>query len=400
MKIKDIRLTRLFSKFKTPYVWAMGKNLGQTTILVEVETDAGVVGYGETAPTMTSPEAIHSLLLTGKTVLIGQPITQIADLMKRFFTRNFGHHYASQSHPRIGNIAFAGVELALWDALGKSVGLPVHALLGGKNHDTVSFMGFVQGDSTNEVAAHAGQLAQDGFEVIYLKAGNTNAKDMANVEAVRKAIGNKRLRIDPNEAWDLMEAQVMINKLAKYDLEMVEQPVSAIAGVPALKALKQSCSVPIAADQSVFTPEEAHAMCASGAASLLTVGVHETGGILGFRRVAAIAQVFDINVCLHGVWETGDYDLRLYSGGGRGVQPRRWQSDNVATAGGRHRRKPGSDAECRKNCGYVWPWPWIFPERGRHWSGRGSLWQANRLRIDTCRCRGAIFHASLRAKGI
>jgi len=305
MKIKDIRLTPLFSKFKTPYVWSMGKNLGQTTILVEVETDAGVVGYGETAPTMTSPEAIHTLLLTAKTVLLGQPITQITDLMKQLFTQNFGHHSASHSHPRIGNIAFAGVELALWDALGKSVGLPVHALLGGKIHDTVSFMGFVQGDSTEEVAAHAGQLAQDGFEVIYLKAGHANEKDMANVEAVRKAIGNKRLRVDPNEAWDLMEAQVMLQKLAKYDLEMVEQPVSAISGVPALKALKQSCSIPIAADQSVFTPEEAHAMCASGAASLLTVGLHETGGILGFRRVAAIAQVFDINVCLHGVWETG-----------------------------------------------------------------------------------------------
>jgi len=101
MKIKDIRLTRLFSKFKTPYVWAMGKNLGQTTILVEVETDAGVVGYGETAPTMTSPEAIHTFLLTAKTVLLGQPITQITDLMKQLFTQNFGHHYASQCHPRI-----------------------------------------------------------------------------------------------------------------------------------------------------------------------------------------------------------------------------------------------------------------------------------------------------------
>ena len=283
----------------------MGKNLGKTTILVEVETDAGVVGYGETAPTMTSPEAIHTLLLTAKTVLLGQPVTQITDLMKQLFTQNFGHHSASHSHPRIGNIAFAGVELALWDALGKSVGLPVHALLGGKIHDTVSFMGFVQGDSTEEVAAHASQLVQEGFEVIYLKAGHANEKDMANVEAVRKAIGNKRLRIDPNEAWNLMEAQVMLQKLAKYDLEMVEQPVSAVAGVPALKALKQSCSIPIAADQSVFTPEEAYAMCSSGAASLLTVGLHETGGILGFRRVAAIAQVFDINLCLHGVWESG-----------------------------------------------------------------------------------------------
>ena len=305
MKIKDVRLTPLFSKFTTPYVWAMGKNLGQTTILVEVETDAGVVGYGETAPTMTSPDAILTLLQTTRPILLGQSATQILDLMKQLFTQNFGHHNASQSHPRLGNIAFAGVELALWDVLGKSVGLSVHALLGGKIHDSLSFMGFVQGDSTEEVGEHAYQLVQDGFEVIYLKAGHTNEKDIAKVEAVRNVIGNKRLRIDPNEAWDLMEAQVMINKLARFDLEMVEQPVSAISGVPALKALKQSCSVPIAADQSVFTPEEAHTMCASGAVSLLTVGLHETGGILGFRRVAAIAQVFDINVCLHGVWETG-----------------------------------------------------------------------------------------------
>ena len=55
MKIKDVRLTPLFSKFTTPYVWAMGKNLGQTTFLVEIETDAGVVGYGEPAPPMPSP---------------------------------------------------------------------------------------------------------------------------------------------------------------------------------------------------------------------------------------------------------------------------------------------------------------------------------------------------------
>ena len=305
MKIKDFRLTPLFSKLKKPYVWAMGKNLGQITILVEIETDEGVIGYGETAPSFASPDAIYALLKNVKPLILGQPITQILDLMKMIFTHSFGHHYLSQSHPRIGNIAFAGIELALWDALGKSVSLPVHALLGGKLHETVRFMGFVQGDTTEEIAIHAGQLAKEGYEVIYLKAGRTNQQDIANVEAVRKEIGKKRLRIDPNEAWDLMEAQLMLQKLAKFDLEMVEQPVSAIAGAPALKALKQSCSIPIAADQSVFIPEEAHAICSSGAVSLLTVGLHETGGIIGFRRVAAIAQVFDINVCIHGVLETG-----------------------------------------------------------------------------------------------
>ena len=62
VKIKDIRLKPLFSKFKKPYVWAMGKNLGQITILVEIETEEGIIGYGETATAFASPEAIYSIL--------------------------------------------------------------------------------------------------------------------------------------------------------------------------------------------------------------------------------------------------------------------------------------------------------------------------------------------------
>ena len=305
MKIIDVRIKPLFCKFKTPYVWAMGREIGQTTILVEVETDSGVIGFGETAPTMLIADPVIAHLKTVKTVLLGQSVFQISDLIRQIYSHNFGHSSVSHVHPRVANLVFAGLEMALWDAFGKSVDLPVHALLGGKIHDNVGFMGFVQGETTDELATHARQLAQEGYEVIYLKTGRGKKKDMANSEAVRNAIGDKRFRIDPNEAWDLMEAQVMINQLARFDLEMVEQPVSAIAGVTALKALKQSCPVPLAADQSVFTPEEAYAMCSSGAVSLLTVGIHETGGIMGFRRVAAIAQLFDIKVCIHGVWETG-----------------------------------------------------------------------------------------------
>ena len=305
MKVRDVRLKPLFSEFKTPYVWAMGRDLGQTTVLIEIELESGIVGFGETAPTMMNAEPVIAFLEGAKSVLLEQSVFQISDLMRQVFAGGFGVASVSQSHPRIANMVFAGLEMALWDAFGKYVGLPVHALLGGKIHDSIGFMGFVQGETTDELTAHAGQLAQEGYDVIYLKAGRDNAKDLANVEAVRNAIGDKRLRIDPNEAWDLMEAEVMIKKLAQFDLEMVEQPVSAVAGVPALKALKQSSPVPLAADQSVFTPEEAHTMCASGAASLLTVGLHETGGILGFRRVASIAQIFDINLCIHGVWETG-----------------------------------------------------------------------------------------------
>ena len=152
MKIIDVRLKPLFSKFKTPYIWAMGRELGQTTILVEIETDTGIIGFGETAPTMLISEPIIAHLKTMKTKLLGQSVFQISDLMRQIYSHNFGHFSVSHAHPRVANLVFAGLEMALWDAFGKSVDLPVHALLGGKIHDFVSFMGFVQGETTKEIA--------------------------------------------------------------------------------------------------------------------------------------------------------------------------------------------------------------------------------------------------------
>ena len=305
MRIKEIRIKPLFCKFKQPYVWAQGIHHGANIALIEVETDDGVIGLGESCPTMMPIIPIISFLETIKSILIGEPIFNISNLMSKIYTQNFGIASASHASPRVANQIFAGVELALWDALGKSVNLSVHNLLGGKIQEEISYFGFVQGHTAEELAQHAKQLAGEGFDILYLKVGRSNEEDFKNTEAIRSAIGDRRLRIDANEAWSALEAELMVNKLAKFNLEMIEQPVPALCGADALMALKQSSPIPLAADQSVFTPEEAKAMCSSGAVSLVTVGLHETGGISGFRKVASIAEAFNINVCLHGVFETG-----------------------------------------------------------------------------------------------
>ena len=305
MKIVDVNVTPLFCRFKQPYFWAQGRHDGAQIALIQVETDQGIVGFGEVPSTMMPLEPIMLFLEKAQKILIGRSICEISPLMREIFTISFGIETASHSSPRIANQIFAGVEIALWDALGKTINLPVSDILGGRIHHEISYFGFIQGDTVSELAIHAKGLSDHGFEVLYLKLGRGREFDFQATEAVRNAIGNKRLRIDPNEAWSTLQAENMIMKLSQFDIEIVEQPISAMSGVKGLKALRENCTVPLAADQSIFTPEEAETICSSGAVNLVTVGLHETGGILGFKKVAAIAEVFSIDICLHGVFETG-----------------------------------------------------------------------------------------------
>jgi muconate cycloisomerase len=195
--------------------------------------------------------------------------------------------------------------MALWDVAGKATGLPVHALMGGAVHDEISYFGFAQGETAEEVAGEARALAAEGFEVIYIKAGRGDALDLETVEAVRKAIGpKKRLRVDPNEKWNSLHTRRMISRLAACDIEAIEQPTRC-ESISALAQVRAASPIPISADQAVFTPFDAYDVCRQGAADLIVIGPHETGGLSGMAKVAHIAEAADIDICLHGLYETG-----------------------------------------------------------------------------------------------
>jgi L-alanine-DL-glutamate epimerase-like enolase superfamily enzyme len=180
----------------------------------------------------------------------------------------------------------------------------VHELLGGSVRQYVQYFGFPQGESPAELADEARRWVQRGCEVIYIKVGRGDQLDTTNVEQVRAAIGNTRLRIDANEAWDVLTARRMIDRLARFGLEFVEQPTRSDSRA-ALAQVRGASSVNIAADQAVFTPEDVYEVCRQGAADLIVLGLHETGGIGRFRKAAAIAEAAGINVCLHGLYESG-----------------------------------------------------------------------------------------------
>ena len=302
IRISEITTTPLLVPYKKPFHWAQGIIKAAEVILIEVKTDAGITGYGES---IGSPSAIavQNLIQKAGALCIGYSPFKNNQLMRNAYQQLFAAQ-GTCSTPRFGAQILAGLEMALWDVAGKAAGCAVYELLGGAVRDEIQYFGFPQGDTPEELAEEAQHWAEQGSEVIYIKVGRGEDLDLANIEQVRAAIGNKRLRLDANEAWDPLTASRMIRKLAAFDIEFIEQPTRSDS-LSALAQVKSASPIAIAADQCVFTPEDVYNICHHRAADLIVLGLHETGGINRFCKAAAIAEAAGINICLHGLYETG-----------------------------------------------------------------------------------------------
>jgi L-alanine-DL-glutamate epimerase-like enolase superfamily enzyme len=301
VRIAGIHLTPLLLTFKQPYHWAGRVDDATAVVLVQVETDAGVSGIGES----TAPLAAESTVaaLRGVTPLfIGEPVHDVERLLAE------ARHLGSFNHtPWHANFVLAGLEMALWDVMGKLAGQPVYRLLGGAVREEVDYFGFVQGDTTDELVEHARRLVGAGHDVIYLKAGRGEEADLRNTAAVRSVIGDRRLRLDPNCAWSVYEAIHMIGRLSRFEPDWIEQPTTLLS-IAALRQVKEAVDVPIAADQAVFTPADVYEICRQRAADAIVLSPHEAGGLLAFGKAAAIAEAAGVPVCLHGQGASGITD--------------------------------------------------------------------------------------------
>ena len=342
MKITKIRTTPLLCRFKQPYHWSQGVNYAAPLILIEIDTDEGITGIAECT---ASPTIDPVLRIIGDAIphFIGKSVYDGNRTIWDYYRYSFNAR-GTGSAPRYFSQAMAGIELSLWDAVGKAAGQPLHRLLGGAVRDEVRYFGFVQGDKPEELATHAKSLVDQGFDVLYVKVGRGEAMDLEIVGAVRKAVGNVRLRLDANEVWDIMEARRMFEKLRPYDLDFIEQPVPGPGGAEILAQLRATTSIPIAADQSVYTPQDVYDICRSRAADAIVLGLHETCGVLRFQKAAAIAEAAGIRICLHGVFESGITTCATNQVAATLPKSGQWQPDHVAAARGGSGREPEPEA--------------------------------------------------------
>ncbi len=303
MRIKSIAVTPLSVPYAKPYHWARGTIHSAEVILIAVHTEDGVVGFGEC---ISSPSAAAMLgyLERAIALCVDRSVFEVARLAADVEAHLFGA-LGTGSNPRLAAQVLAGIEMACWDAAGKGTGLAVHELFGGAVRESVPYFGFAQGETTDELVADARALAAKGHAVIYFKGGRGDALDLETARAIRGAVGPAhRIRIDPNEKWSLAHARRMAIHLGEWGIEAIEQPTSS-QSISALAQVRAGIPMAVMADQAVFNSFDAFEIARQGAADVIVVGPHEAGGLLRLQKVAHVAEAAGIDLCIHGLYETG-----------------------------------------------------------------------------------------------
>jgi len=272
---------------------------GVTSVLVRLQTDDGLIGWGESCPG-PNVESIREAVVSAEPILIGSD---------PWNTEQLAHHYFHTAHwdlrPMTGNFAYAGLDMALRDLQGKACGQPLYRLFGGAVRKEVDYFCYLSADSPDSVAAQAQRATVAGYRVFYLKVGVNLDIELAMVAALRQAIGAEgKIRIDANGAWSVAEAVRNLNAFDRHQIDFAEQPVSQDP-IRNMVELKQKVRVPLAANEGLWRQADVWEVIRARAADVLCFSPYWVGTLAAFHRLSHAAANEGLAVCRHTHGELG-----------------------------------------------------------------------------------------------
>jgi L-alanine-DL-glutamate epimerase-like enolase superfamily enzyme len=268
-------------------------------LLVKLHTDGDVVGWGETmVPTMRMGRVVVEELLEPE--LVGRKVWEVESFVEEF--SGFASMYYTDVTSFLG-----GVEMAMWDAWGKHLGVPVHQLIGGKTADTVPIafcLGLLTPEDSRE---HAKFAREEGFSVLKTKASRYWETDVERILAMHEAVdGELEFRLDPNQIWSFEDAVRVGAKLEDEGvyLQYLEQPVR-VDSFGTLKRLRERLQTPIAVNEDAYFQYNIAQIAEEDAVDAAVVDVVPAGGILKFKKLAAVAAEAGISLSHHSNFDLG-----------------------------------------------------------------------------------------------
>jgi galactonate dehydratase len=294
LRITDVIAHPLTQTLPKPTVTSWGAYTAVSMVLVEVRTNEGIVGVGETLARF-SPKAYAELIETSlKPRLVGQDPRDIAALwqsMRRSLSGRSGGMLIE---------AIAGVDIALWDILGKAAGLPVYKLLGGMGRPQIPvYAAAVNWVEDEEADRELDRYIERGFTQIKVKMARPVKDACRRIERLRKRAGDGiGLCVDANWAYGLDEAVEVGRALSANGYFWFEEPL-APENEQGYEELRRRCDVPLAAGESNYTTDQAMRLIMNRTLSVAQPDVARAGGISETRRIAMLAQNHDVAYAPH-----------------------------------------------------------------------------------------------------
>ena len=298
--VKDVRITVVNVPFTEPETWFFGRSWGLTSAVVEVETGDGVVGVGECPGVPTIAAATHAIGVMVP-LLVGRDAGDVLPFLRRV-RMNGWHHFPYQ-----GNLAVAALEMAMWDIVGKTAGLPLHRLFGGLERDRVPFYWYVPvpDRDVETVRAQAREGVERGFRTMYLKIGFDVGNDVRLCEAVRDEVGpDIAIRVDANEAWSPFVGLDALRAFEGVGLEFLEQPID-MHDIDGLAYLRGQTRTKIGANQSAWLVHQVPEILAKRAADVVVTDPHQLGGLSVFLDVAGMCETAHVPLVKHSFGDLG-----------------------------------------------------------------------------------------------
>ncbi|GAA0931887.1 mandelate racemase/muconate lactonizing enzyme family protein [Pseudonocardia zijingensis] len=301
MKITDVDVQVVNLPLTNPFTSSFETKTGETRTIVRVRTDEGVTGWGETMWGRPVAELVRRLAAD----LVGTSPFALEAFHRRQHMVPFFHGY-------LGYAAIAALDVACWDVIGKATGQPLTDLLGGPVRTEVPITALITradasgasaADLPARLAEHAARVvAEGGFTAVKLKGTVDVEGDVRVLRALRAALPDVKLRVDPNAAWSVPDSVRAGIQLEELDLEYLEDPCVGIEGMSQVRA---KVRIPLCTNMCLVRFEDFAPAMRLGAVDVVHGDVYKWGGIAATKALAAHCETFGLGMNLHSGGELG-----------------------------------------------------------------------------------------------
>ena len=282
MGIQQIEVYTVTLGYKEPFRIAPGASTESNNAVVKIVTDYDVFGWGESSPSeRVTDETVETVI---------KAIDKIAPKLIGACPLRIEQDVEVMDSVVNGNpAAKAAIDIALHDILGKTSRKPLFTLMGGYRTEVLTDI-TLSIKSPKEMANDSIKAVKKGFKALKVKLGVNPTEDVKRIRLIREAIGGDlQIRIDANQGWTPKQAIEVLNKIEKFNIQFAEQPVPA-EDIKGLIKVRKDSPIPIMADESVHSPEDALRLIQAEAVDLINIKLMKSGGILKAGKIAAIAE--------------------------------------------------------------------------------------------------------------